>query len=183
MNIRDKRWWKKPEHYIPLALTIGIPLLLYWHQQSSSDTEFQALHSETSAIKSDCKDIKCELAEIQLEKKDDLLKEFPVGYALFGVDKLQKIVVGRMELIEDYAIDWAPAGVKDLSNYQISIRLPDITYKPRGITFEGCSFGMSRQFGDKGEIIPHGLMGNRIFFRLLSDTENGITFVIGFADL
>jgi hypothetical protein len=118
-----------------------------------------------------------EMNYINNTQSGTLIQSYPVGYQIFSIAENQ-VILGPIQQLEDYEIQWNTVEVVGLTTDTITIRLPDIYYKPNNIKFSGNVIGISRSsVGQKH--IPFDIFPDELYIKILEDTGYKIIFVIG----
>jgi hypothetical protein len=120
------------------------------------------------------------------DQADELLKRYPAGYVLFGVDrsicKTESVIPHNSRISEEYAFNWKSVRVSNLTQTVVTIEMPDILYKPLNTQIIGNAFGLARRPMGKQHMFPVKPQGSthRIFVELLEDNDQQFVFLIGF---
>ena len=121
---------------------------------------------------------------------DELLKKYPAGYVLFGLDPSvnyevsseKRLIPHIGHLLDEYEFKWDRVRINELTKDTVTIELPDIRYKPLNTQIIGCAITIKRDPISQPCILPLKPEGvkNRIFIELVKDTNSMLIFAIGF---
>jgi hypothetical protein len=118
------------------------------------------------------------MMHIDKTSHDKLLKKYPLGYCLFGIDRREIVVPYKSRLLSDFKIDWNKAKVIKITSEAIMIKLPDILDIQRNNRINNCSSGNKREVGSINRAFRLGEIG--IVTEVLADDEKGVICLIGF---
>jgi len=104
---------------------------------------------------------------------EELLKKYPVGYVLFGLDPSMNYEISSEKrsiphtghLLDEYEFKWDRVRISKLTKDAVTIELPDIRYKPLNGQMIGCAIAIKREPLGQPRILPLKPEGvkNRIF--------------------
>jgi len=130
--------------------------------------------------------IKEMLESVERRESERLLEKYPEGYVLFAVDaslrKTESVIPRNSRISEEYEFAWDRVGVRKVTSTVVTIKMPDILYKPNNGRFIGTTMGIGRRplaqehrFPVKPKGSIHG-----VFVELVEDSDSRFAFAIGF---
>jgi len=136
----------------------------------------------------DVKSIREMLRVTEQRQNQVLLRRYPAGYVLFGVDRsvrrTETVIPRNSRILAEYEFDWERVGVSNLTAASLTIEMPNIHYKPLNTLVTGTAMGLTRRPPGKQYRYPIRPQGSRhrIFVELLEDNSSQFVFLIGFKE-
>lgn len=167
--------WSLPSKitYISFVVTV-VGLILWVLSQTWTAKENQEMRTDVKEIK----DIVKEMQGVETRLKDYLMSTYQQGYCLFAIEHKEIITPYKSRLIKDYRLDWNSAEIVGITSKEIAFMLPDIYSTSTGSVFQSNIASIRRVVGFTSHVFSFYDLD--IYIELLSDTEEGMIFVIGF---
>lgn len=126
------------------------------------------------------------LESVERLQSGRLLEKYSEGYVLFAIDasrrKTEFVIPRNSRISEEYEFDWAKVGISEVTPRIVTVRMPDILYKPSHGRFVGTRIGIRRRPLGKERQFPVELKGSThtVFVELVEDSASQFAFAVGF---
>ena len=177
---KDTPIWKNAALHLVVGVVVTLIIVIISWQYIDNRSEQNAMFREIEYNTSLLDDIWTKQYESRL------LRKYPGGYVLFGVDPLDinqnrsenRIIPRRGRVLEGYAIDWEQVALRKLTDDFVEIQSPEVLYTPRN-TRASCTFMQNRKMRPfRQHRVPD--TNDEAFIGLVYDKPSLLVFVIGF---
>jgi len=171
--------------YLVIAggLLIGSLLVHYGNklnQQASEQRILDKQKESETVVRSDIKELKSEISELQKNKEKELSSQFPAGYQLFGIINKQ-IIQSPKPSSEEIKISWSTAKVLNVTKDFVDIMLPDAILPGNNILKSNIVRVKNEEgLTSSGHIVINGWS---TFVKILKSDENKIIAAVGYAKI
>lgn len=175
-------FWKNSTVHFVLPVILTIAIFSYTQLTAPKKESQQKILKESEQTHEAVNHLIALMRRFEQNNYGDLIKKYPLGYILFGIDHQEVIIPYDSPLRTEIEIDWNQTKILKITKEWIGVEIPSIITRLDGrlLSFTAIKFMVEKTPGELDLYFPNYPYKVRMYYQLIIGDPQGFICLLGF---